>query len=153
MFKRRLRLTARYNQYLPMAGYSGTPLPKKLGIKPGHSVALLNAPGGFRKTLGELPDDVKFATRIESGHDIIHFFTKSRRELEKELPRMGKKIAQNGMIWVSWPKKASGVPTDITEDVVRDTALALGLVDVKVCAVDDTWSGLKLVIRLENRKP
>src|SRR5262245_6928446 len=135
-----------------MAGYSGTPLPKKLGFKPGHSVVILNAPGDYRRVLGDVPEGVKFASRIESGHDIIHLFTKSRRELERELPRLGRKIVPNGMIWISWPKKASGVVTDITEDVVRDTALALGLVDVKVCAVDDTWSGLKLVIRVENRK-
>jgi hypothetical protein len=135
-----------------MAGYSGTPLPKKLGIKPGHNVALLNAPETFRDLLDDVPEGVRFVSRIESGHDIIHFFTKSRRELEKELPRMGKKIVQDGVIWISWPKKASGVATDITEDIIRDTALALGLVDVKVCAVDDTWSGLKLVIRVENRK-
>jgi hypothetical protein len=136
----------------PTAGYSGTPLPKKLGIKPGYSVVLLNAPNGFKKTLGEVPEGVKFAASITSGHNIIHMFTASRKELEKELPRLMKTITQDGMIWVSWPKKASGVKTDITEDVVRDTALALGLVDVKVCAVDETWSGLKLVIRVENRK-
>jgi hypothetical protein len=134
------------------AGYSGTPLPKKLGLKPGHRVALVNAPAGYRKILGEVPEGVRFENRIEKDHHIIHFFTTSRRELEKELPRLGKKIVQDGMIWVSWPKKASGMITDVTEDIVRDTALALGLVDVKVCAVDDTWSGLKLVIRVENRK-
>jgi hypothetical protein len=134
------------------AGYSGTPLPKKLGIKPGDSVVLLNAPHGYKKALGEVPDGVKFASSIGTDHNLIHIFTTSREDLEKELPRLMKKIAQNGMIWVSWPKKASGVKTDITEDVVRDTALALGMVDVKVCAVDETWSGLKLVIRVENRK-
>jgi hypothetical protein len=138
------------------AGYSGTPLPKKLGIKPGHSVVLLNAPNSYKNTLGELPGGVKFSSSLKSsdggGHDLIHFFTTSRLQLENELPRLAKKITQDGMIWVSWPKKASGVKTDITEDTVRDTALGLGLVDVKVCAVDETWSGLKLVIRLENRK-
>jgi hypothetical protein len=137
---------------MAMAGYSGTPLPKKLGIKPGYSVVLLNAPSGYKKTLGEVPDGVKFATSIASEHNLIHIFTASRKELEKELPRLARKIAQDGMIWVSWPKKASGAKTDITEDTVRDTALALGLVDVKVCAVDEIWSGLKLVIRVENRK-
>jgi hypothetical protein len=137
---------------MPTAGYSGTPLPKKLGIKPGDTVVLLNAPSGYKKTLGEVPEGVKFATSIAGGHNLIHIFTASRKELEKDLPRLAKNIAQNGMIWVSWPKKASGVKTDITEDVVRDTALAIGLVDVKVCAVDETWSGLKLVIRVENRK-
>jgi hypothetical protein len=134
------------------AGYSGTPLPKKLGIKPGDSVVLLNAPTGYKKTLGEVPEGVKFASSIGTEHNLIHIFTTSLNELEKELPRLMKKITQNGMIWVSWPKRASGVKTDITEDVVRETALALGMVDVKVCAVDEIWSGLKLVIRVENRK-
>ncbi len=137
---------------MPTAGYSGTPLPKKLGIKPGDRIVLLNAPTGYRKTLGNVPEGAKFASSIGTEHNLIHIFTTSRRELEKELPRLMNKIAQNGMIWVSWPKKASGVKTDITEDVVRDTALAIGMVDVKVCAVDETWSGLKLVIRVENRK-
>ncbi|MBI2683321.1 MAG: DUF3052 family protein [Acidobacteriales bacterium] len=137
---------------MPTAGYSGTPLVKKLGIKEDHSVALLNAPDSFRKTLGEIPPGVRFAAVAGSDHDLIHFFTKSRKELEKELPKLRKKIKQGGMIWISWPKKAGKVPTDITEDTVRDTALALDLVDVKVCAVDEVWSGLKLVIPVAKRK-
>lgn len=133
------------------AGYSGTPLPKKLGMKPGYSVVLLNAPHGYRKILGDVPHGVKFASSIASGHNLIQFFTTVRKELEKELPRLAKKIAQDGMIWVSWPKKAAKVATDITEDVIRAVVLPIGLVDVKVCAVDQTWSGLKLVIRKELR--
>jgi hypothetical protein len=134
------------------AGYSGTPLAKKLGLKEGYSVALWNAPKDLRKLLGEVPPGVRFAAATGRGHDVIHFFTRSRKELEKDLPKLRGKIKQDGMIWVSWPKKASKVPTDITEDTVRDTALALDLVDVKVCAVDAVWSGLKLVIPVAKRK-
>lgn len=128
------------------AGYSGTPLPKKLGIKDGASAAILNAPSGYAKSLG-----VKAAAELGSDLDFIQFFSKSRAELEKQLPRLRKAIKSDGMIWISWPKKSSKVPTDITEDVIRDTALPLKLVDVKVCAVDETWSGLKLVIPVKDR--
>ena len=128
------------------AGYSGTPLPKKLGIKDGASAAILNAPSGYTKSLG-----VKAATELRSDLDFIQFFTKSRAELEKQLPRLRKSIKPDGMIWISWPKKSSKVATDLTEDVIRETALALKLVDVKVCAVDETWSGLKLVIPVKER--
>ena len=128
-------------------GYSGTPLPKKLGIKETSSAAILNAPSGYMKTLG-----VKAASELKSNLDFIQLFTKSRAELEKQLPRLRKAIKPDGMIWISWPKKSSKVATDITEDVIRDTALALKLVDVKVCAVDETWSGLKLVIPVKDRK-
>ena len=134
-----------------MSGCSGTPLAKKLGLKAGHSVALLNAPAGFRATLDGLPADVTFTKRVTSGHDVVHIFTRSKVELVKELPKLRRRIAQDGMIWVSWPKKASKVETDITEDVVRTIALPLGLVDVKVCAVDEVWSGVKLVIRVSER--
>jgi hypothetical protein len=135
-----------------MAGYSGTPLPQKLGIKPGTTVAAINVPSNYRKLLGKLPSGVTFANRIRAGSNFIHFFTKSRAELAKELSSLRKKIAENGVVWISWPKKSSGVPTDITEDVIRDIALPIGFVDIKVCAVDDTWSGLKLMIRKTNRK-
>jgi hypothetical protein len=131
----------------PSAGYSGTPLPKKLGIKDGASAAILNAPPGYVKSLG-----VKAASELESNLDFVQFFTKSRAELEKQLPRLRKSIKPDGMIWISWPKKSAKVATDITEDIIRDTALALKLVDVKVCAVDETWSGLKLVIPVKDRK-
>jgi hypothetical protein len=128
------------------AGYSGTPLPKKLGIKDGGNSAILNAPLGYAKSLG-----VKANSELKSELDFIQFFTKSRAELEKQLPRLRKALKPDGMIWISWPKKSSKVATDITEDVIRDTALGLKLVDVKVCAVDETWSGLKLVIPIKDR--
>ena len=133
------------------AGYSGTPLAKKLGIKPGFRVYADNAPANYRELLEPLPDDVTFIQKIENDLDMIHVFTDSAKDLAAKLKRYLKKIKSNGTIWVSWPKKASKAPTDITENVVRDLALATVLVDVKVCAVDDVWSGLKLVIRVEHR--
>ena len=135
-----------------MAGYSGTPLAKKLGIKPGARVYVENEPADYRQLLEPLPADVTFLRRLAAGVDVIHLFTKEARELAAKLPEYLQKMAQDGAVWVSWPKKAAKVPTDVTEDVVRELALPLGLVDVKVCAVDETWSGLKLVIRVENRK-
>ena len=133
------------------SGYSGTPLAKKLGIKAGSRVFVVNPPAAYEELLEPLPADVSFLDEFESDLDMIHLFTDSKKDLAGKLKRYLKKIKANGTIWVSWPKKASNVPTDITEDVVRALALPLGLVDVKVCAVDDVWSGLKLVIRLENR--
>ncbi len=135
-----------------MAGYPGTPLVKKLGLKEGYRVFTKNAPDNYQKLLHPIPENVFITRRITSDLDIIHLFTKSRAQLDELLPKYISKITQNGMIWVSWPKKASKVPTDVTEDVVRKIALPLGLVDIKVCAVDEVWSGLKLVIRKENRK-
>jgi|SRR4051812_13601936 hypothetical protein len=135
-----------------MAGYSGTPLVQKLGIRPGDSIAWLNVPDEFEKELGPLPKGTKLVRSSAQAVNFVHFFTTERDELYKELPRLRKKIAQNGMIWVSWPKKASKVQTDVTEDIVRNIALKNGLVDVKVCAVNDIWSGLKLVIPLKDRK-
>ena len=136
-----------------MAGYSPRPLVAKLGIRPGTRIALLNAPRGYTATLGQLPLGVS-VTREARGHlSFIQFFTRERHDLAKTLPKLARALRDDGMIWVSWPKKASGVPTDMTEDVVREVALPLGLVDVKVCAVDDTWSGLKLVRRVANRRP
>lgn len=134
-----------------MAGYSGTPLARKLGIKPGYRVRTGNAPDNYKKLLDPIPEDVVLSGRITSDIDIWHFFTTSATELDAALPEMMRKIRQAGMIWVSWPKKASGVPSSVTEDTIRELALPLGLVDVKVCAVDETWSGLKLVIRKELR--
>lgn len=134
-----------------MSGYSRTPLAKKLGIKEGHSIYFKNAPKDYHTLLQPLPDHLKIAGRLRGDLDFIQFFTLERIELERELKRLITQIKPTGMIWVSWPKKAAKVPTDITEDVIRDLALPLGLVDVKVCAVDDVWSGLKLVIRKENR--
>jgi hypothetical protein len=134
-----------------MAGYSGTPLPKKLGIKPGCVLYFQNAPAGYLDLLGPLPEGARIIVKLSEPADLIHLFSKDRAELEKLLPNFLRHIAQDGMIWVSWPKKSSGVPTTVTENIIRDIALPLGLVDIKVCAVDDLWSGLKLVIRRENR--
>ena len=133
------------------AGYSGTPLAQKLGYKPGFRVHLDNAPDDYVQLVSPLPDDVQFLIKLTDELDLIHVFTDQAKALAPKLKRYMKKIKPAGVIWVSWPKKASKRPTDITEDVIREVALALGFVDVKVCAVDDVWSGLKLVIRVENR--
>ena len=135
----------------PMAGYSGTPLPKKLGIVEGTRVALINAPDGFDETLGALPSGVVVSTSATKGTDVVVVFVKERAALAKALAKCEKAIFPAGAIWTAWPKKASKVPTDITEDTVREVCLPRGLVDVKVCAIDDTWSGLKLVWRKELR--
>jgi hypothetical protein len=133
------------------AGYSGTPLPRKLGIKEGARVAFPSAPADFAATLGELPDGVEPRARARGPLDVIVFFTTARGELERRIRRLRGALDPAGALWVAWPKRASGVPTDLTEDVVREIALANTLVDVKVAAIDDTWSGLKLVIRLKDR--
>ena len=134
------------------AGYSGTPLPRKLGIKPGHRVALLGAPDGFEAdTLGELPDGVGVVRRAGGEADVIVSFHTSRAELERRLPALRAMMEPAAGLWIAWPKRASKVPTDMTEDVVREIALPTGLVDNKVCAIDATWSGLRLVIRLSAR--
>jgi hypothetical protein len=134
-----------------MTGYSGTPLAQKLGIKAGLKVATIEAPKGYRELLAPLPERVSFATKIAAEAPFVHLFVKERQILEKELKRLRRLLADAGVLWVSWPKKSSGVKTDITEDVIREVCLPLGFVDVKVCAVDETWSGLKLMIRRENR--
>jgi hypothetical protein len=130
------------------AGYSGPPLPKKLGIKAGSRVAFPNAPGGFQETLGALPDGVQTA---DEALDLVVFFVLSEAELRGGFERWSKAITPAGMLWIAWPKKASGVRTDLTEDVVRNVALEKGMVDVKVAAIDAKWSGLKLVVRLKDR--
>jgi hypothetical protein len=135
-----------------MAGYSGTPLAQKLGIKAEQKVVTINAPENYSKLLAPLPDAVSFAAKATAGAAFVHVFISERKELEKELKRLRKLLADTGVLWVSWPKKSSGVATDVTEDVIRAVALPLGFVDVKVCAVDETWSGLKLMIRRTNRK-
>jgi hypothetical protein len=135
-----------------MAGYSKTPLAQKLGIKAGAKVVALDAPAGYRKWLAPLPEKVSFTDRPSTGSEFVHLFVTERKGLEKELKRFRKLLSETGTLWVSWPKKSSGVVTNVTEDVIRDVCLPLGLVDVKVCAVDDTWSGLKLMIRREHRK-
>jgi hypothetical protein len=134
-----------------MAGYSGTPLAKKLGIKPGCAVLLMGAPSGFEGVL-DAPAGTKLARKAGKGpYDVILFFTKERAALERELASLRKLMAPACGLWICWPKKASKVATDMTEDVVREIALPTGLVDNKVCAVDDVWSGLRLVIRKELR--
>ena len=134
-----------------MAGYSKTPLAQKLGIKPGAKVAALNAPAGYRKLLAPLPAGVSFTDKANSGAGFVHLFVTERRVLERELKRLRKLLDDAGVLWISWPKKSSGVASDITEDVIREVCLPLGFVDIKVCAVDDTWSGLKLMIRRKER--
>jgi hypothetical protein len=134
-----------------VAGYSETPLSQKLGIKPGSKVHLVEAPTGHRKLLTPLPNGVQFVPRLSETTDLVHFFTTKRAQLKTRLPAIRKKMRADAVVWVSWPKKAAHVATDLTEDAVRDTALPLGLVDVKVCAIDDVWSGLKLVVRKELR--
>jgi hypothetical protein len=133
------------------AGYSPRPLVEKLGLKPGARAALIHAPKGYAASLGPLSEGVRLATRLGREHDFLQAFFDTRRALARELPALARRLVPDGMLWVSWPKQASGVETDVTEDVVREIALPLGLVDVKVCAVDETWSGLKLVRRRELR--
>jgi len=135
-----------------VAGYSGTPLARKLGIKDGTRYYVCGAPSQFQETLQPWPAGAVPVDRMDARTDIVHLFEDRRARLEKALASALKKLKPDGMIWVSWPKKSSKVPTDITEDTIREIALPLGLVDVKVCAVDDVWSGLKLVIRKEFRK-
>ena len=134
-----------------MAGYSGTPLPRKLGIKEEQRVWFPGSPPEFPAALGELPPGVEVKRRPAKGLDVIVFFTTERSQLEKRLPGLGEAIDPAGGLWVAWPKKSSGVATDMTEDAVREVALPLGLVDNKVCAIDETWSGLRLVWRLSER--
>ena len=134
------------------AGYSAKPLAQKLGIKASFRIKTGNAPPDYLKLLGPLPEGVVISPGLRYPVDLWHLFAASRRGLERRLGACLDQIRQDGMIWVSWPKKSSGVASDMTEDVVRELALPLGLVDVKVCAVDATWSGLKLVIRKELRK-
>ena len=134
-----------------MAGYSGKSVVQKLGIKPGFRIFVDGAPASYEDIIGPLPADVTLAPRLKAPLDMAHVFAKQAAALRKKLPACREAIAPDGMVWVSWPKKSSGVATDVTENVVRDTALSLGLVDVKVCAIDDTWSGLKLVIPVKQR--
>lgn len=134
------------------AGYSTRTLVEKLGIRASTRIAILGAPRGFRSTLGALPNGVTVTASPSGTLPFIHFFTTKRSLLERRFPALKRALAQDGALWVSWPKKSSGVATDLTEDVVREVALAGGLVDVKVCAVDEVWSGLKLVRRLQDRR-
>jgi hypothetical protein len=133
-----------------LAGYSGKPLSQKLGIKPGFRILVDGPPKAYRDIVGELPDGAKLFTRGASL-DMVHLFATEAAGLAGKLRRFRKAIAPDGMIWVSWPKKASGIATDLSDVVVREAALPLGLVDVKVCAVDEVWSGLKFVIPVTQR--
>jgi hypothetical protein len=133
------------------AGYSGTPLPRKLGIKPGARLALVGAPDSFDATLGELPEGVAVRRRLRGPVDVIVAFYVRRAELARRLGVLRDSLEPAGGLWIAWPKRASGVATDLDENVVRELGLAAGLVDNKVCAIDEVWSGLRLVYRLRDR--
>lgn len=134
-----------------MAGYSGTPLVKKLGVAQGCRLFVKDAPAGYRALLSPLPVTVTFSAEADASTDLVHMFETRRADLERLLKRLRKEFSPEAVIWVSWPKKSSKVATDITEDIIRAVALPLGFVDIKVCAVTDIWSGLKLVVRKELR--
>jgi hypothetical protein len=136
-----------------MAGYSGTPLAKKLGFKAGFRVGFVNPPRRFQQELGSLPGGIKISSvPLPKPLDLILFFADSQQTLKREFPKLAQKLETNGMLWIAWPKKASGIVTDLSDNSVRKIGLDAGLVDVKVCAVNDIWSGLKFVYRLEDRK-
>ena len=134
------------------AGYSGTPLAQKLGVKPGTVVVALGAPKNYAALVAPLPDTARIVTRAPKSPAFVHLFATARATLAAKLASLRKSLHPDGTVWISWPKKTSGARTDITEDVIRAVALPMGFVDVKVCAVDDTWSGLKLVVRKELRR-
>lgn len=134
-----------------MAGYSGTPLPKKLGIKENHRIAFINAPDDFARTLGELPARAEIVKQLRAPLDVIVFFTERESELLKRFSELAGKLSPAGGLWIAWPKKASGVATDLSDGIVRQIGLEAGLVDNKVCAIDETWSGLRFVIRVKDR--
>ncbi|HYT18592.1 MAG TPA: DUF3052 domain-containing protein [Thermoplasmata archaeon] len=133
------------------AGTSGKPLAGKLGIKAGFVVVVIDPPADYRRLLGRLPDRVTIRTQLERRVNMIHAFVRDRSDLEASFDRWKGAIPPDGSLWISWPKRSAGVRTDLTEDVIRSIALGHGLVDVKVCAVDETWSGLKLVYRIADR--
>ena len=134
-----------------MAGYSGTPLPQKLGIKAGARVALVRAPEGFEKTLDPLPDGVSLRAQARGHHEVVVFFATRRAELERRFDALSRAIVPAGGLWIAWPKRTANVATDLSENHVREVGLAHGLVDNKVCAVDDVWSGLRFVYRVKDR--
>lgn len=135
-----------------MAGYSGTPLSKKLGIKSGGCVFIADAPSDYSQRLSPLPEAVRFVSRMTKAVDVAQVFVKRRAKLERALTSLRARMKPEAAIWVSWPKKSSRVPSDISEDTIREVALPMGFVDVKVCAVDKIWSGLKLVVRRQLRQ-
>lgn len=134
-----------------MAGYSGTPLVKKLGLKPFMRIVAIGTPKPYLQLLGDPPDGIVVTERAQKGSSFVHLFATRRAALASELRKLRNLIAADGVVWVSWPKKTSHVDSDVTEDIIREIALPLDFVDIKVCAVDDTWSGLKLMIRREKR--
>ncbi len=134
------------------AGYSGKPLAQKLGLKSGYRIAAINAPQNYDQLLGALPENVVIIRDLEDSLDLVHFFTVECQELEERFPALKQAISQNGMLWISWPKVASRIKTDLNENAIREIGLRYGLVDVKVAAVDETWSALKFVYRTEDRK-
>jgi hypothetical protein len=134
-----------------VAGYSTRTLPDKLGIKSGTRVIALGAPSSYRESLDPLPRGATVQTRLSPNAAFVHRFVSSRKELATDFPKLAGALADEGTLWISWPKTTSGVDTDLTENVIRDLGLPLGLVDVKVCAIDEVWSGLKFVRRVENR--
>jgi hypothetical protein len=138
-----------------MAGYSGTPLFKKLGIKPGMRVCIVHEPAGYDQTLADLPDGVHLSDKLgDAGtEEMIQFFTVGEEVLEREFAALKEALTFNGTLWIAWPKKASGMATDLNENIVREIGLKNGLVDVKICAIDEVWSGLKFVYRLQDRNP
>jgi len=137
---------------MKLSGYSDTPLVKKLGIKEGFKISIINNPEDYFSLLTGLPDQIEIINDRKSKKDLIHFFVKKEAELLENILSLKSQVKSNGMIWISWPKKSSKVATDITEDVIRNIALVNGLVDIKVCAIDEVWSGLKLVIPVKERK-
>ncbi len=143
--------TGSASKFSPVTGYSGTPLPRKLGVGPGAAVAFPGAPDGFERVLGALPEGVRVKRRAVAPLDLVVAFFTRRAELERRIARLAETIFPDGGLWIAWPKQSSGVRTNLTEDVVREIALDRGLVDNKVCAIDQTWSGLRLVYRLRDR--
>jgi hypothetical protein len=135
-----------------MAGYAGTPLPKKLGVRENQRIALINEPNDFRGNLGDLPANTKILKSASRPLDLVLLFVDREKDLAQKFPALAKKLSSDGMIWVAWPKKSSGVATDLAFERVQSIGLDCGLVDVKICAIDDVWSGLKFVIRLKDRK-
>ena len=133
-------------------GYSDKPLVKKLGVKPGMNVCIIGAPAHYMELVNPLPPEVSLSEVNRGRKDLIHFFTRSRSVLQKTFPMLAAQMKEDGMVWISWPRRASGVESDLDENIVREIGLNAGLVDVKVCAIDETWSGLKFVRRLTDRK-
>lgn len=135
-----------------MVGYSGTPLAQKLGLQPGREAIVIQSPRPYEEIVTPLPEGVKLRHRLHPGAEFIHLFARSRSDLARRFPRLASALADPGLLWISWPKKTSSLTTDLDENIVREIGLATGLVDVKVCAVDEDWSGLKFVRRVANRE-